>query len=66
MHFGVVVLGAGPFLAKINVLAPTAMHEVFPLPDRAAGGARFKQIGDNMAGNAAPSFENLVLFSDLI
>lgn len=66
MDRGVMLLGAGPFLAKINVLAPTAMHKVFSLPNRAAGRTAFKQVGHNVPGNPAPSLEYLVLFSDPI
>jgi hypothetical protein len=66
MDLGVVVLGAGPFLAEINVLAPTAVHKVFSLPDRAAGRTGFEQVSNDMTGNAAPSFENFVFLPDLV
>jgi hypothetical protein len=49
MDIGVMVLGASAFLAEVDILAPTAVHQFGLFPDGAANRADLEHFGDHVA-----------------
>jgi hypothetical protein len=64
MDRSMVLLGASPLLAEVNVLAPMAAYQVFFFADHAASRAGFQQVSYDVTGNPAPILEDFVFFPD--
>jgi hypothetical protein len=65
MNAGMMLLSAEAFFAVINVVAPAAMIQAIFFANRAADGAAFVQVGDNVKGNCPPVFHHFLFFPNL-
>ncbi len=65
MNVSVVLLGADPFFAVVNVFTPTASLQILFIADSATNRAGFQEVGHHMAGKGPPVVIHLVLFPNL-
>jgi hypothetical protein len=65
MEVRLVLLGADPFFADVDVLAPAAAGHLDLFADGPTDGASFQQVSNNVPGVTSPSFKDFPFFPNL-